>query len=288
MGHILGNYQPGISNLRLIVVWSIMASYVWVLAGSLLHYILPFEDKIFTLELESYFWVYFLFSFLILQAYSLLLWIIRLFESNKKLDNLNRQIADEAKNAELNSLISFLQPHFLFNSLNSINALIGSKPEKARQMTASLSDFLRNTLQHRKENQIRLEEELQQLKLYLGLEEIRFANRMSTKLDIHEDCLNAQIPPFILQPLVENAIKFGVYDRLEETEISIKAFLDQGYLHIIIQNPCDKIRNDRSGTGFGLNSLDRRLFLIYGLKGLLQTDLQNQIFTASLKIPLQK
>ena len=117
-----------------------------------------------------------------------------------------------AKESELFKLRQQLQPHFLFNSLNSINALIGNRPDEARKMVQQLSDFLRGTIKKEETQWVTLQEEMQYLQLYLDIEKVRFGNRLSTAIEIGEDVSEMTLPALILQPIVENAIKFGLYD----------------------------------------------------------------------------
>ena len=126
----------------------------------------------------------------------------------------NRQRKNDAeklsRDAELYKLSQQLQPHFLFNSLNSISALIGSNPAQARKMIHQLSDFLRTTLRKEEEQWVKMEEELQSLELYLEIEKVRFGHRLSTSIVKDEKSGQMLIPPMLLQPVVENAIKFGL------------------------------------------------------------------------------
>ena len=124
-----------------------------------------------------------------------------------------------AKEAELFKLRQQLQPHFLFNSLNSINALIGIRPEEARKMVQQLSDFLRGTIKKEETQWVKLKEEMQYLQLYLDIEKVRFGNRLATVIEIDEATQQMKLPALLLQPIVENAIKFGLYDTTGETVI---------------------------------------------------------------------
>ena len=124
-----------------------------------------------------------------------------------------------AKEAELFKLRQQLQPHFLFNSLNSINALIGLRPQEARKMVQQLSDFLRGTIKKEETQWVNLEEELQYLQLYLDIEKVRFGNRLATETTVGEETLSMKLPALLLQPIVENAIKFGLYDTTGDTII---------------------------------------------------------------------
>lgn len=191
-----------------------------------------------------------------------------------------------AREAELFKLRQQLQPHFLFNSLNSINALIGSRPEEARKMVQQLSDFLRGTLKKEETQWVSLQEELQYLQLYLDIEKVRFGNRLSTRITAGEDTLVLKLPALLLQPVMENAIKFGLYDTTGETVIELFAGKDDNNLVIKIMNPFDpETSSPKQGTGFGLKSVQRRLYLLFGRTDLLSTDAKENIFITIVKIP---
>lgn len=202
----------------------------------------------------------------------------------------NRQRREDAerlsKEAELYKLRQQLQPHFLFNSLNSISALIGGHPEQARKMIYQLSDFLRATLRKEEEQWVKMEEELQTLELYLDIEKVRFGHRLSTIIEKEEPCLQMHLPPMLLQPVMENAIKFGLYDTTDDVTISMLVSKEEDYLKVVVKNPFDQeTSTPRKGTGFGLNSIKRRLYLLFARNDLLQTENGNQIFTTIIRIP---
>jgi len=191
-----------------------------------------------------------------------------------------------ARDAELYNLRQQLQPHFLFNSLNSINALIGFKPDQARMMIHQLSDFLRGTLKKDDQQNVTLTEELAHLQLYLDIEKVRFGHRLMTEISCDNKCQECKLPPMILQPIVENAIKFGLYDTTESVTVSIRAEWDDNYLIIMIQNPYDpNTARPRKGTGFGLSGVQRRLDLLYARTDLVETHANDNIFTTIIKIP---
>lgn len=191
-----------------------------------------------------------------------------------------------AKDAELFKLRQQLQPHFLFNSLNSINALIGTQPAEARKMVQQLSDFLRGTIKKDETQWVTLGEELQHLQLYLDIETIRFGNRLQTIIEKEAVTSELKLPALLLQPIVENAIKFGLYDTIGETIIKISASAENNELVIAVQNPFDaETSGSRVGVGFGLKSIERRLYLLFARTNLLHTSTQENIFTTVLKIP---
>jgi two-component system, LytTR family, sensor kinase len=197
--------------------------------------------------------------------------------------NVNEKLAREA---ELSRLRQQLQPHFLFNSLNSISALVVIKPEEARKMIQQLSDFLRGTLKRDEQQLVLLSEELDHLQLYLDIEKVRFGHRLKTNIISDEKSLSLKLPSLLLQPIVENAIKFGLYDTTGEIVIRIIAKADDQYLSITVENPYDpETATPRQGTGFGLNSVQRRLYLLYARHDLLATEKDEVTFRTSIKIP---
>jgi sensor histidine kinase YesM len=198
-----------------------------------------------------------------------------------------------AREAELFKLRQQLQPHFLFNSLNSINALIGSRPEEARKMVQQLSDFLRGTIKKEETQWVSLEEELQYLQLYLDIEKVRFGNRLATEIHIDDDALKMKLPALLLQPIVENAIKFGLYDTTGDTVIRLYGKKINDQLDIRVINPYDpETSSPQQGTGFGLKSVQRRLYLLFARTDLLKTETEtvgeetkHNIFITHVKIP---
>ncbi|RFM25871.1 sensor histidine kinase [Deminuibacter soli] len=191
-----------------------------------------------------------------------------------------------AREAELFKLRQQLQPHFLFNSLNSISALTGAQPEKARHMIQQLSDFLRGTLRKEEHAWVSLQEELDHLQLYLEIEKVRFGHRLQTSIQCSETACSQRLPALLLQPVVENAIKFGLYDTTEAVVISLEAIVQHKQLLITISNPFDPDTAAAStGTGFGLSSIQRRLFLLFARTDLLQTSAIGNHFITTLTIP---
>lgn len=227
----------------------------------------------------------FIFAFLLISCMAVIsiLWYSQ--QEQKELEGRKNEAEKLTREAELNSLREKLHPHFLFNSLNSISALTVSKPELARKMVHQLSDFLRGTL--RKDDQLStLKEEVEHLQLYLEIEKVRFGNRLNTLIDVDVDLFDKQIPPMLLQPIVENAIKFGLYDTLGTVEISIKASFETPYLIVNVINPFDQeTAHPNKGTGFGLSSITRRLNLIYNRSDLLSAKPVHHQFITNIKIP---
>ena len=213
-------------------------------------------------------------------------WVYFYFQDQRAGEKREQDTMKLAREAELASLRQQLQPHFLFNSLNSISALAGSKPEEARKMIQQLSDFLRGTIRKDDQQLVTLQEELKHLQLYLDIEKVRFGHRLKTEIEKPDETLYLMMPSLLLQPLVENAIKFGLYDTIGEITIRIKSAKQDNQLVIRIENPFDpETSQPRQGTGFGLNSVQRRLYLLYARNDLLTTHQIETVFATEVKIP---
>ncbi len=278
-------YQPQEGRYLYILSLGVLYAAIWTfLTRFILLYIYPnlegFSTFI-TLSLP----LRFCFSFLAFGWMAMLsmLW----YSQQEQTENEQRKTDAEklAREAELFNLRQQLQPHFLFNSLNSITALIGSRPEEARKMIHQLSDFLRGTI-NKEQQPVSLQDELDHLQLYLDIEKVRFGHRLETEVVASEECKSLRLPPMLLQPIVENAIKFGLYDTVGKVCIRIQAECINNELWIHVRNPFDpETSRPRSGTGFGLKGVKRRLYLLFARTDLLQTSPENHIFTTTVKIP---
>jgi two-component system LytT family sensor kinase len=206
-------------------------------------------------------------------------------QDHKETEKRKSEAEKLARDAELYNLRQQLQPHFLFNSLNSINALIGFKPDEARKMIHQLSDFLRGTLKKDDQLLVPLNDELQHLNLYLDIEKVRFGHRLETEISCDKSCGEGLLPSMLLQPLVENAIKFGLYDTTEKVTVSIRGEIEGNNLVIMVQNPYDPQTSRPKGTGFGLRGVQRRLYLLFARNDLMETHQNDNIFTTIIKIP---
>jgi two-component system, LytTR family, sensor kinase len=220
--------------------------------------------------------------------YGLIILTYYLFVS---LSNLSEKNAREAKleslvkETELKMLRSQINPHFLFNSLNSISSLTITDPEKARDMVVKLSEFMRYALSRKDEQPVTLQNELENLRLYLDIEKVRFGDKLTTEEDIESNCLDFKIPVMLLQPLYENAVKHGVYESTESVRIITHARIIDGYFEITISNNYDPNPSLRRGTGTGILNVSRRLELFYGKKASIKTTKENGVYTVSLYIP---
>ena len=222
--------------------------------------------------------------------YGLVVLLYYLFQS---LYNLSEKNAKEArleslvKETELKMLRSQINPHFLFNSLNSISSLTITDPEKARTMVVKLSDFMRYALSRKDEQPVSLHRELENIRLYLDIEKVRFGEKLIIEDNIDADCLEKKIPVMLLQPLYENAVKHGVYESTDSVRIKTEIKKSDGFLEILIENNYDQSPSTRKGTGTGLLNVARRLELYYRKNASVETSKNNGIYTVRIFIPFK-
>jgi LytS/YehU family sensor histidine kinase len=214
--------------------------------------------------------------------------VVSKLEVQEETQKREASISELSREAELTSIRQQLQPHFLFNSLNSISALVVSQPQKAREMVLQLSDFLRGTIRKDHKAWVSLNEELSYLKMYLDIERVRFGHRLHVEINSGESSEDLKLPQLLLQPLLENAIKHGLYGVTGEVDVLVKTSKEQNYLIIQIENPFDEESSPPAGVGFGLRSVNRRLELLFGRSDLMDTISKSGRFTATLKIPQLK
>lgn len=189
------------------------------------------------------------------------------------------------KEAELKSLKYQINPHFIFNSLNSISSLTITEHEQAREMTIKLSSFLRKTLDSNDLQSCKLIDELNNVKLYLDIEKVRFGDKFNYEENISEVCQNFEVPNMILQPIFENAIKHGVYESIEPVTISFNCCKENEYLKIEITNNYDTEAVPHKGEGIGLSNIQSRLRMMYNQENLLSFSKNNGIFKVKILIP---
>jgi two-component system LytT family sensor kinase len=218
---------------------------------------------------------------LIILTYFLFISLSNLSEKNAKEARLESLV----KETELKMLRSQINPHFLFNSLNSVSSLTITDPEKAREMVIKLSEFMRYAFSKKDEQPVSLRSELENLRLYLDIEKVRFGDRLSIEENIDGNCLEIKMPVMLLQPLYENAVKHGVYESTESVSIKTQAKTIDGYVKITISNNYDAAPSTRRGTGTGLQNVARRLELFYGTRASIEALKENGIYTVNLYIP---
>jgi sensor histidine kinase YesM len=284
--NLLKHYLPGKESYvnlvaivsALTVLWFLVSKFIVITVGGRKNISIDFFRLSDAIRLAI--------SFLVLGCVTLIFVLKRTLEEKEVQSQRKADAEKLAKEAELFRLRQQLQPHFLFNSLNSISALVSRDPVQARKMIEQLSDFLRSTVKKENEQMTTLEEEFRDLELYLSIEKLRFGHRLSTTITKDENVSNNKIPALLLQPVLENAIKYGIYDTTDAVNILVSATKKDNMLQVTIQNPYDPdTLNTKSGTGFGLASVQRRLYLLFARTDLLKTEIKNNLFTTTIQIP---
>jgi two-component system LytT family sensor kinase len=282
-------YQPNPSKAFYLVIWSLVLAVICETLHSLLMEQLFPADEYYQSFLSGSHLIRGLIVWLMITLVAFLSWIWYYIKEQRDSEMREQDAARLSREAELTTLRQKLQPHFLFNSLNSISALAGSRPEQARKMIQQLSDFLRGTIKRDDQQLVTLEEELGHLELYLEIEKVRFGHRLKTSMIKSDQSASMKLPSLLLQPIVENAIKFGLYDTTGEITIELVAEKQDNYLVVTVTNPFDPSTSQpRQGTGFGLSGIQRRLYLLYARNDLLTTQQQDgdhAIFITQLRIP---
>ncbi len=208
------------------------------------------------------------------------------FEQSREAERRGLEVQVLAREAELRSLRAQIDPHFLFNSLNSISALTAADPPAARRMCVLLADFLRETLALGAEDRITLGRELSLAGRFLEIERVRFGDRLHVQLSGEgaEPCL---VPPLLLQPLVENAVTHGVAHVVQGGTIRVAASRTPAALTIVVENPCDPDRPRRTGTGLGLANVRARLRALYGDEAHIGASERDGVWRVEITVPVE-
>jgi hypothetical protein len=190
-----------------------------------------------------------------------------------------------ARDAELRALRAQIDPHFLFNSLNSISALTTTDPRGARDMCVLLAAFFRNSVRLGNEDEVPLEQELELVGNYLEIEKIRCGARLTTRVDVGPGCGACLVPPLILQPLVENAVRHGIHSLTGGGHVAITASCKDESLVLHVENPFDAEAVRRKGAGVGLVNVKERVRTLYGRQADLRTSATQGLYRAELTLP---
>lgn len=286
LGNILRFYRPSGGREWTLAIWIIVFCAGWLfITLAIMNFIAGSQEAYSDLIFNSIYLRFFI-AIIVLTCLALVTWVRRQSESETRSQQRMSEMQQMSREAELHTLRQQLQPHFLFNSLNSIQALVSSDPLKAKNMVIQLSDYLRGTLRKSNHSRHTVAEELENARLYLEIEKVRFGDRLQVNWQVNEDCPDSVIPTLILQPLLENAIKYGVYQTTGPVAIDMSVRCDPVNIIFEVANPCDpEMAKTTKGTGFGLSSLRRRLFLLYGRNDLLDTMEVNGKFIVLLRIP---
>ncbi|HAH25001.1 MAG TPA: hypothetical protein DCL77_14815 [Prolixibacteraceae bacterium] len=224
-------------------------------------------------------------GYIMYAIYLIFFYAVNYYESLKEKIKKESEYKTLIREAELQALKSQINPHFLFNSLNSISSLTVSNPEKAQEMVINLSTFMRYSLTHGEKEMVTFERELENIKLYLGIEKVRFGKKLNAEFEIDAHCLEAEIPNMILQPLYENAIKYGVYETTDQVTIKTVCQCDGTILRITLVNDYDASTLKRKGEGIGLRNIRKRMQIIYNQPDLVKITDNKTSFEVQLIIP---
>jgi len=198
--------------------------------------------------------------------WSLIYFLIHYIENYKKAEIENLKWQASINEIELNKLKSQLNPHFMFNAMNSIRALVEENPARAKESITQLSNILRNTLTMGKNKVIPFDDELKIVKDYVGLETTRYEERLRVEFSVDPKSAVFSVPPLMMQTLVENAIKHGISKIPDGGELVFKTEVKNDVLHVYIKNSGQLNGHTSEGTGFGLKNTEQRLALLYGDK----------------------
>jgi hypothetical protein len=267
---------------------AMLTSAVWVLLGAGLARLIALAPAFAALPARYRAQVPTLFAagVLLYLISSALHYVLLAFEESREAERRESELRVLARDAQLKALKAQLHPHFLFNSLNSVSALTVNDPPRAREMCLRLSDFLRKSLAVGESESIPVAEELALARAYLAVEALRFGPRLSIEedVDVAEPC---RIPPLLLQPLVENAVKHGIATCIAGGAIRLEARQTGRRLRILIENPCDPDTPPRQGSGLGLANVRARLAARYGPEALFAARHLRDRYLVVLSLPAE-
>lgn len=212
-------------------------------------------------------------------------YLLMAFEEARRAERNALELEVLAREAELRSLRAQIDPHFLFNALNSISSLTGSNPAAARQMCLELAEFMRESLRLGSVPNIPLAEELALAQKYLAVERARFGSRLKVEQEVSAEAGSCGVPPLVLQPLVENAVRHGVAHLVEGGLVRIAARRSGSQLHLTVENPVDPSVPVKPGEGVGLANVRGRLAALYGKNASVEARRDGGIFRVELAWP---
>jgi two-component system, LytTR family, sensor histidine kinase AlgZ len=270
---------------------ALVASGLWVFAAWVLAWILSSSINAFrglNERLYSELPVVFVTGILLYLLSVFFYYVLIALEASQKAEARMMQMSILAREAELKALKAQVNPHFLFNSLNSISALTSSDPAKAREMCILLGDFLRRTLGLGERSAIPLEEEMSLIHAFLAVEQTRYGARLHMEENVAKDALAVDVPPLLLQPLVENAIAHGIANLVEGGWIRLDVGCENGSVSIVIENLFDPEAPARRRNGVGLANVRQRLQARYGNRASFAAKSEGDRFRVAITLPVEK
>lgn len=225
-------------------------------------------------------------AFWILLIWNFIYFLYHYVERNRQQQLDTLKLEAMVKSLELKTIKAHINPHFIFNALNSIRALVDENPVRARRAITELSNLLRSSMKIEKEETVPLSQELAIVKDYLALEQMRFEERLQVKMEIDDNTLDQPVPPMMLQTLVENAIKHGISRQMYGGEILVSCKMVEGELKIDIVNTGQLLPDNGLAEGFGIKSTQERLKLLYNGKAHFEIKNQeNKTVKSSITMP---
>jgi two-component system sensor histidine kinase AlgZ len=281
-----------VSFIRLLLTHLIAAglmSFVWTQAGAALCYAVlsPEQFAVIKRQFEPQVNAIFTVGALLYLLSVAFHYVLIAMEDSRRAEAQAIEARVLARDAELKALKAQINPHFLFNSLNSISALTSIDPARARDMCVLLGDFLRLTLGLGEKASVRFFEELDLLQKYMAIEKVRFGARLTIHEEIQEDSKSCLLPPLLLQPLLENAVKHGIAALPEGGDVRLAVQRQNGRLSILVENSCDPEAPPRRSGGMGLKNVQRRLDARYGKDASLRVNTEGELFQVSLSLPAE-
>jgi hypothetical protein len=226
-------------------------------------------------------------AFLLFLIAALLHYLLVAFEDSRRAETRALEYRVLSREAELKTLRAQLHPHFLFNSLNSVVALVKSDPEAARRICVMLGDFLRSSLTLGARDTISVGEEVALAEGLLAIEKVRFGSRLTVETELAEGARACPVPPLLLQPLVENAVTHGIAHLLEGGTIRIAAVRRGDLVEVTVENPRDPEARGRAGVGLGLENVRRRLVAVYGQEAVFKVVAEPRHFRVEVHFPAE-
>jgi len=268
---------------------ALVASGIWILVAKFLAYALSKTGSFPNIEAQmSHEIPVLLGSGILFYLLSVdLYYVMMAVEASREAEARALQAGILAREAELKALKAQVNPHFLFNSLNSISALTSSDPAKAREMCILLGDFLRRTLGLGEKSAIPLEEELSLIHSFLAVEKVRFGSRIQMDENIDREAMTVPVPPLLLQPLVENAIVHGIANLIEGGRVCLEITARDGVLSVRVENNFDPDAPPRRKSGVGLANVRQRLAARYGNQASFDVKANGDLFRVAITMPAQ-
>jgi two-component system LytT family sensor kinase len=284
-------------NIILLIVTHVLGLMLWYLIMGTVYYFFEYYLDNFR-SFEEY--KEYLFEFLGRDAFQLyyqyftsvfVFYMVDYTEEIKIKEREKSQLALQNQEMQLSLLKSQINPHFLFNTLNSISVLIGQNKDKARQMINRLSEIFRYALESYEDQEVRLSDEIRFTENYINIQKVRFEDRLNFVKQIDKECLKLKVPSMILQPIVENSVKHGIGPKDEGGTISIKIHKNGEFVHFLVEDDGLGMNANKgmqeNGSGVGISVSDKRLRKMYGEASKLSMEADQDGFKVKFKIPLK-